>query len=335
MGHGDGRGHFIFQNQTQAQVLFVDIASAGDIELPFAVLLEFHIGGVKGRHFQHAHLIAAVAGTGHAVQVAYHVAIACAAVELNGLIRGSIVKEVALVQEQAAIAQLGNCAHVVADVEHRAAAAGNVGHLVQAFLLESQVANGQNLVTDQDIRRQVCRHGKAELDKHAGGIALDGGINEAVNLGEFHDLVHLFGNFCAAHAQDCAVEVYVFAAGELRMEASTHFQQARDAAMDADFALGGRSDAGNQLEHGGFARAVAAAQGQSVAPIHRKADIIQGLENFAIMGGIGADFAVRVFLAHLTGNPTIDVAIEQAAADHAQAILFGNVINFQQSFSHN
>ena len=60
------------------------------------------------------------------------------------------------------------------------------------------------------------------------------------------------------HAQDRAVEVDIFAAGEFGMKAGADFQQAADAADDFRIAGGGLGDAREDFEQGGFAGAIAA-----------------------------------------------------------------------------
>ena len=51
-------------------------------------------------------------------------------------------------------------------------------------------------------------------DVQAGGVALNRGINEALNFGEGDDFVELGIDLAFAHAEYCAIEVDVLAAGE-------------------------------------------------------------------------------------------------------------------------
>ena len=99
---------------------------------------------------------------------------------------------------------------------------------------------------------------KARRTLHAAGVALDGGVDELLDAGEVDDLVEFAVDFGARHAEDGAVEVDVFAAGEFGVEAGADFEQGADAAVDFDVAGGGRGDAGEDLEQGAFAGAVAA-----------------------------------------------------------------------------
>ena len=66
-------------------------------------------------------------------------------------------------------------------------------------------------------------------------------------------------------AQKRAVQEDVLARGELHVEAGAELDQRRDAAVDGAGALGGLEHAGDDLEHGGLARAVRAQDAEHVA----------------------------------------------------------------------
>ena len=76
----------------------------------------------------------------------------------------------------------------------RSAETGNCLHLAQALLLERGVADGQDLVDDQDLGIQVRRHGEGEPDIHPAGVALHRRVEELFDLGEGDDLVELAGD---------------------------------------------------------------------------------------------------------------------------------------------
>jgi len=74
--------------------------------------------------------------------------------------------------------------------------------------------------------------GEGQADVHAGGVVLDGSVNEFFELGEGHDFVELAGDFGFGHAENGAGEKRVFAARELGMEAGADFEQRADAAVN-------------------------------------------------------------------------------------------------------
>ena len=133
----------------------------------------------------------------------------------------------------------------MADVEHGAAVlVGDIAHFAQAFLLELHVAHGQDLVHDHDLAVQMGSDGEGQLDEHAAGIALDGGVDEVAALRKFDDLGQFGVDLGLGHAQDRAVHIDVFAAGHFVVEAGADFQHGGHAAANFDLALGGGSDAG-------------------------------------------------------------------------------------------
>ena len=76
-------------------------------------------------------------------------------------------------------------------------------------------------------------------------IALDRGVDEFSHLGKFDDLVELFVDLLARHAEDGGIEVDGFAPGEVGHEAGADFDQGGNAAIDLDRAAGGGADPGS------------------------------------------------------------------------------------------
>ena len=166
----------------------------------------------------------------------------------DGVLHVAVVDDLALVQHDAAGAQLADGAHVVADIEHCAALlAGHVAHFAQALLLEFHVAHREDLVHDHDLGVEMGGHREGQLDEHAAGVALDRSVDEIAAFGEFNDLIQLGIHLGPGHAQDGAIHIDVFAAGHLVVEAGAHLQHAGNAALEPDFALRGGGDAAEQL----------------------------------------------------------------------------------------
>src|SRR5436309_11409173 len=144
----------------------------------------------------------------------------------------------ARLQYHAAPAKALDGAHVMAHKQHGPPVFGHVVHLPQALFLELRVADGEDFVYYQDLRFEVGGDGEGEAGVHAAGVEFDGGVEEFFGFGEGDDFVEFFGDFGAFHAQDGAVEVDIFAAGEFGVEAGADFQQAADAAFDFDLSFG-------------------------------------------------------------------------------------------------
>ena len=121
---------------------------------------------------------------------------------------------------------------VVADEEHGPARVRDVAHLAQALPLELGVADGEDLVDEQDLRLEVRRDGERQPHVHAAGVVLDRRVDEPLDLGEGDDLVELARDLRPAHAEDRAVEVDVLAPGQLGVEAGADLEQRADPAAD-------------------------------------------------------------------------------------------------------
>ena len=117
------------------------------------------------------------------------------------------------------------------------------------------------------------RHRESQADIHARGVALDRRIEKSLDLGKGDDLVEFPADLGPRHAEDRAVQKDVFAAGQLRMKSGADFEQAGDAALDRDAALGRLGDARQDLQQGRFAGAVAADDAEDLASLDLEADI--------------------------------------------------------------
>ena len=292
----------------------------------------FHLLGV-GKHagflahkvegLQPQALAGAAGHAGHISQVVVDdVNVGSVHVDGDGLFDVAVEDDPAFIQHHAAGAQLADGGHVVADVEHGAAVlVGDIAHFAQAFLLELHVAHGQDLVHDHDLAVQMGSDGEGQLDEHAAGIALDGGVDEVAALRKFDDLGQFGVDLGLGHAQDRAVHIDVFAAGHFVVEAGADFQHGGHAAANFDLALGGGGDAGQQLEQRGFARAVAADDAQGLALVDGQVHAVQCHKSLAEEALVGANDGVGVLFAADARPPALQVVGQRAAADLAEFVL--------------
>ena len=73
-----------------------------------------------------------------------------------------------------------NADHIMTHEEDRAPLpARDVLHLADGFLLELGIADGQNLIYNQNLGLQMGCNGKAKANGHTRGIALDRGVDIA------------------------------------------------------------------------------------------------------------------------------------------------------------
>src|ERR1700677_1658178 len=115
-------------------------------------------------------------------------------------------------------AQFSERGRIVADENDGSALAGDVAHFAEALFLECGVADGEDLVDEQNFRLEMRCYGESKAHLHTAAVVLERGIEKALYFRERHDFFELAVNLGLAHSQDSAAHVYVFAAGELRMK---------------------------------------------------------------------------------------------------------------------
>lgn len=152
-----------------------------------------------------------------------------------------------------------------------------------AFFLEGLVAHGEDFVGKEDVGLQVHRHGEAQTHLHAGGVILEGGVDEVGQLREFDDVLDALLGVAVAKTVEAGVEKDVFIAAEFGMEADAKLNKRCDPATGDDPALAGLQDAGDDLQQGAFAGAVVPEQAQGFARLDAQVNIVQGEEMLAAL----------------------------------------------------
>ena len=152
-------------------------------------------------------------------------------------------------------------------------------------MLEEEVPHAEGLVDDEDLGLDRGLQGKGQPHHHAAGVRLDRLLDEIANVGKAGDLVEARINFTPGKSHHGAVEVDVLPPGELGVEAAAELEEGGDPALDAYGAFAGLQGAGNDLEEGGLAGAVAADDADGLAAADLEADIAQGVEVTVALAG--------------------------------------------------
>ncbi len=205
---------------------------------------------------------------------------------------GSIGSYPTLLEQDGPIAEAGHRRHVVGDEEDGSALSSDPLHGVEAFALEIRIADGENLVDDQDLRLEVGGDGEGEPHLHAARIALDRGVDEFLYAREIDDLVELAIDLLLPHAEDGAVQVDVLAAGQLGVEAGADLQQAGDPAADFGPSAARLGNSGENLEQGRLAGPVAPDDPQHLTLAHLEGDVAQRPQH--AFGRLGVRFRIDV-----------------------------------------
>ena len=168
----------------------------------------------------------------------------------------AVESNLAVFDEDGAVAEFDDVVHVVSNQDDGLIAVER-SKVIVAFLLEGSVSDGENFVEEKDVAFGTDGNGKGEANLHSGGIIFELLVLEFFELGESPDFfVHII-DFFAGEAEEGAIKINIFAAGEFGVEANAKFNKGDESAVDGDFAFFGVVDAGESFEQGGFAGAIA------------------------------------------------------------------------------
>src|SRR5205807_4791590 len=156
-----------------------------------------------------------------------------------------------------AVAEIADLVELVRDENQRHAAILHLLNRGNALRGELLVADGEHLVDQQYVGIDVDGDGESEADVHAGGVGLDGLVDELGDAGEGDDLVEARVDLLARKPEHDAVDVDVFAAGDFGMESGAKLDERGHAAVHSHAAAGRLEDSGDELEQRRLARAVA------------------------------------------------------------------------------
>src|SRR5207248_7624159 len=238
---------------------------------------------------------------------------------------GAVLADAAVVNPQDALAEAANLVELMGDEDNGAAGAGDVAHSAEAFFLKVDVADGEDFVDQEDFRLEMCGDGESQADVHAGGVVLDGSVNEFFEFGEGDDFVELAGDFGFGHAENGAGEKRVFAAGKLGMEACADFEERADAAMNFRPVFGGARDAGKDFEKRGLAGAVAADEAEDFAFVNIERNVFQSPKHFGFRAAKSCQRRTNEFLKRVA-----ETGIDNKAA----AISFRQVVPMNYGRGH-
>lgn len=212
--------------------------------------------------------------------------------------------------------------------DQRRATVHDLADALKTFLREEHVAHAERFVDDEDVGLHAHRHGEGEAHHHAGGVRFDGLLDEVTDVGEGGDLVETLRHLGVREAVNGAVKKDVFAAGELGVEAGAELEEGGDAAVDLDGTRGRRERAGDELEQGGFAGAVAADDARGLAAADFEGDVAQGVEIAVAASGAVGEAAVSAGATREEhGGGLRKRAMEAGGRALPNAVSFGEIFN--------
>src|SRR5919106_3487306 len=194
-----------------------------------------------------------------------------AAVARDRLASRAVEGDAPRVEEHRALAEPLDRGRVVRDEDDGAAVLLEREDPPEALPLERLVADGEDLVEEEDVGIEESGDGEAEAHGHPGRVRADRPVDRVLELGEGDDLVEALADVRAAQALDRAVQVNVLATGEVGVEAGAELEQRSDPALGADAARRRLDDPRDDPKQGRLPRAVPADEADRLAArdVHR------------------------------------------------------------------
>ena len=193
--------------------------------------------------------------------------------------------DLTVVEPHGFLAQLLDVVHTVGTEQQRVALVQKRLHTANALLLKRLVANRQHLVRNQDIGPDAGGHGKAQAHIHARGIGFDRLVDKIGQFGKGDNLRHQGLGFRALQAQHGRGKIDILPPGVFRVKTRAQLQQRPHPTGHLDGTGRGPGHAGDELEQGGFARAVAPDNAARLAGFQVQIHVPQGPEVLVIAAG--------------------------------------------------
>ncbi len=135
---------------------------------------------------------------------------------------------------------------------------------VEALLLERGVADGEDLVDQQDVGVDLDRDRERQADVHPRGVVLELQVLELAQLGEVDHAVVALASLARGEAHHDPVHDHVVARREIGVEADAELDERRQPPAAPDVTLGA-VDPGQALEQRALAAAVAPGDAEELA----------------------------------------------------------------------
>ena len=145
----------------------------------------------------------------------------------------------------------------------------------EALSLERLVADGEDLVQQQDVGVEERRDREPEPHRHSRRVRADGPIDRVLELGECDDLVEAALDLGPCQTLDRAVQEDVLAPGEVHVKAGAELEQRANASLSAYATRRRLDDPGDESQQRGLARSVASDQADGLAVLDGDRDIAQ------------------------------------------------------------
>ncbi len=180
-----------------------------------------------------------------------------------------------LAQHDRAVAQFADLLRRMRDKDDRLALLLERADLVHALALERLIADGENFVNEEHLGVDVHGNRERETHVHAGRIELHLGVDELADPRELDDVVEGGIRLLARQAEDGGVQVDVFAAGQVFVEARAELEECSETSAAENGAGRGGEDAADHLQQGALAGSVWPDEAHSRARVDVQRDALE------------------------------------------------------------
>ena len=198
-----------------------------------------------------------------------------ATVARHRLPRRPVERDAPGVEQHRALAQPLDRGSVVRDEDDRAARLLEGEDPPEALPLERLVADGKDLVEEEDVGVEEGSDREAEPHGHPGRVGANRPVDRVLELGEGDDLVEALADVLPPQALDRPVQVDVLAAAEVGVEAGAELQQRADPALRPHPARRRLDDPRDDPEQRRLSRAVAADEADGLTARDVERDVLQ------------------------------------------------------------
>ncbi len=192
---------------------------------------------------------------------------------LNACLGWSGINHRSMVEHHDPVTDPRNLVHIVPYKDKGTPHESDFGQSAKALRVKRHISHRQNLIKQQHIRTQRGRDCKAQPHRHAGGIALDGAVDELPQFRKINDLIDAGIDFAAAQTEHRCVHIDIFPACQDGIESGTKGNERSHPATDDGFSRVGLDQAVEHSQQRGLSRAIVPDESDAFTALQLKGDI--------------------------------------------------------------
>lgn len=162
------------------------------------------------------------------------------------------------------------------DEKHGTPGSSDITNLAEAFFLKRNVANGENLINQQNFGFQMSGDCEGQPRVHSARIMFNRSIDKFLDFGEGDNLVKFARDLRPSHAEDRAAQKNVFTSGQFAVEAGSDLQEAAYSPVQLNAPAGRLGNSRQDFKESRLPCAITTDYPKHLARPDLDADILQG-----------------------------------------------------------